>query len=1028
MMYFCKRNIKNNCLIPIFILQTTNLLFIMKKLLPLFALAATMSAQAQVTPRVLPETPVSGKSYILVNKVQTAGQYMSRTSWDGAFYFRGEQDSNWANHAFTAFDNEDGTWSFGIPSDTEEGYYNYLAFPDGSPNLNAKAEEPTKWKLDAKENGFFNIILGEGNNWNALATANGEGSETPTKDLRMHLNGNADFFVVNYYGGPYFGDIYGGINQTEDESRGVIIFEANDSTSFCWGFVSPERVPAYYEDLQAVATINNFYNKYCGMDLYSDGFLKTFEKCAEIYTSAEYNEDDIPIIKEMIEKKIAFYNEIEKAIGLNEADDPALAKAIENAIAAFGSATNTAELESAINALKDAEKAYSEGTGDITAYGANMSFEDLSAQGGAQSSSVAGAPAGWNVYINGKQVVTADDVKAAGVSAWHGANDDSEGEIKDGAIAFGIWNGSIPTYELSQTISGLENGTYEITAGLMAGSNGNGSRLTTQRIFGNLNSTYYGSDYDYNIDLLDKSEVFDFAYNEILTTDREMRPVTVNAFVYDGTLTFGVRTDGNIAAANRDGGNGAGGDGWFKTDNFKIINKGYIPEDAIAIYNHYQAIIDQYSEEPMAADVQKQIEDNTLEDISESTPQDKIISAIINAKDLVSVVDASVKAYDKLLKAIEQHYNYVDQYQNKKGIGDYADLVDEAYAAFEDRTAADEAAVDSIISGLNEALKICIQSDDIDEGADLTEYIVNPSFEDLSAQGNNNSDGVANPPAGWNIYVEGNKCETSSDLNKNGVTNWCAINRGDNLTDVINTQGEPVYNQYTDGDHLWGIWSGAVPVLELSQTIEGLPAGTYTLTADIVVQNDWAGMNLGMQRLFANDYVTMYGAEEDYIQTWDDESHAMLPEDVLIAEEIDKNLADTEGYSLKHLNYAGNYSFESYGASSAPYTTTVQFGLASKGDVTFGVRTSRLSAADGLISSQASLGWLKVDNFHLTYESLDVPVGAEANGENTAIETINNQKVSVEFYSINGARLAAPQKGINIVKMSNGAVSKVLVK
>jgi hypothetical protein len=36
--------------------------------------------------------------------------------------------------------------------------------------------------------------------------------------------------------------------------------------------------------------------------------------------------------------------------------------------------------------------------------------------------------------------------------------------------------------------------------------------------------------------------------------------------------------------------------------------------------------------------------------------------------------------------------------------------------------------------------------------------------------------------------------------------------------------------------------------------------------------------------------------------------------------------------------------------------------------------------------------------------------------------------VAVEFYTINGVRLAAPQKGINIVKMSNGTISKVLVK
>lgn len=1003
----------------------------MRKTITLAALVASISMNAQVAPKVLPETPVNGKSYILVNKAQSAEQYTSRTTWDGALYFLGEEASHYLDYALTAIDNGNGTWSFSIPKISTDEFGNttelpyYMVIPEGSPNVNVNADEPVEWKLDKKDNGFYNIIAGAGNNYSLFQSA----EMTPTKDIRIHLNNGGQYFVATYYGNSWFPDCMGGVTQTDDEATGNLYFEANDSTSFCWGFVSPERIDSYYQDLQAVATINNFYNKYKDLEGFSEGFLKSYNACADMYTSSEYNEEDIPVIKSMISNKIAFYNEIEKAASLNESDDPALAMAITKAVEAFATAVSPAELESAISALQDAEKAYSEGTGDITAYGTNMSFEDLSAQGGNQSSSVAGAPVGWNVYINGKQAITASDVSSSGISAWHGVNNDAEGEIMDGAMIFGIWNGSIPTYELSQTISGLENGTYEITAGLMAGSNGNGSRLTTQRIFGNLNSTYYGSDFDYNIDLLDNSEVFDFACNEIISTDREMRPVTVNAFVYDGTLTFGVRTDGNYAAANRDGGNGAGGDGWFKTDNFKIVNKGYIAEDAVAIYNHYQNIISQFEGLQMAKKVQEQIEAATLGEITVDNSQDEIIGAILNAKELVVVAGASVKAYDKLFNAIELHYGYVDQYQKKTGIGEYADVVDEAYAAYEDMTAEDEAAVDSIIAALNEALKACIQSDDIEEGADLTEYIQNPSFEDLSSQNNNNSDGVANPPVGWNIYVEGNKCETSSDLNKNGVNNWCAINRGDNLNDVYNTQGDPVYNQYTDGDHLWGIWSGAVPVLELSQTIEGLPAGAYTLTADIVVQNDWAGMNLGMQRLFANDYVTMYGAEEDYIQTWDDESHASFPEDVLIAEAIDKNLEGTEGYTLKHLNFAGNYSPENYGASSAPYTTTVQFGLPTKGDVTFGVRTSRISATDGLLSGQASLGWLKVDNFHLTYESFEVPIGADANGESTSVENIkNNEKVAVGFYSINGTRLAAPQKGINIVKMSNGAVSKVLVK
>lgn len=42
---------------------------------------------AQVEPNVKPEIPVDGQQYVLVNKNQSATQYMSRTSWDGALFF-----------------------------------------------------------------------------------------------------------------------------------------------------------------------------------------------------------------------------------------------------------------------------------------------------------------------------------------------------------------------------------------------------------------------------------------------------------------------------------------------------------------------------------------------------------------------------------------------------------------------------------------------------------------------------------------------------------------------------------------------------------------------------------------------------------------------------------------------------------------------------------------------------------------------------------------------------------------------------
>lgn len=1000
-------------------------------------LVSCLAATAQVSPKVKPEAPVAGKQYVLVNKVQNASQYMSRTSWDGALYFLGETDSNYANHAFTAVDNGDGSWSFTLPGtqkiETGELDENnepiteevdapyYLILPAGAANVNMK-QEVAKWILSPAENGFYQLILSDGNNTAALAQA----SYTPTKDIRMHLNAGGQYFCVTYIGGPFYPDVPGGIEETEDESTGDVFFAANDSASFNWGFVQVDNVPAYYADLKYSATINQFFANYCDLDDYGTGFLVTYNQAATLYDqAADLDELAEAGIEDMLNAKIDLYKAIEKAYIANDDDDAILAAAIATAKNVFDTQTATATVKAAIDTLEEAVKNHAMGNGFITSLGKNMSFEDLTSQNGAETSSVAAPPYGWNVFINGKQVTTADEVNTT-IKNWHGINKDCIGDIKDGDYGFGLWVASVPSYELSQTITGLETGTYIIKAGLMVGANGNGSRRTTQRIFGNLNSTYFGAEEEYNLNLLDNQEVYGFANLIEPVTDAELQPVEVRAFVYDGTLTFGLRTDGNIAAANRTNSNSAGGDGWFKTDNYTILKVGYDVNDAIKVYNHYANILKDYALDnyPMAASLKEQLTSQVdgLSAVTSASDQADIVSGILSAKSLLAPIDASVKLYEKLLAAIEQHEVSALQYDSKPGVGEYYDAIYEATDAWEEGTAEDEAAIDSIINHLNEALQACIQSDVLNEGDDITEYIKNASFEDLSAQGNTNSGAVANAPAGWSLYVDGNPVSSVAEA---GVGGWCAINSGDNI-DVVNTYGETVNTQYTDGDHLWGIWSDAIPVIELSQTITGLPAGTYTVTVDAVVQNDWAGNNLGMQRLFANDYVTLYGAADDYIQNADEELYTTFPTDVRIAAEID-NLNQDADY--KHLNYAGNYVNENYGASGAPYTTSLTFGLAEQGNVTIGFRSSRISAVDGQLSTQASLGWFKLDNWTLTYDSETVPAGASTTGEDTGVGSVPAaQQTSVAFYNLNGTRLAAPQKGINIVRMSNGTVSKVLVK
>ena len=49
--------------------------------------------------------------------------------------------------------------------------------------------------------------------------------------------------------------------------------------------------------------------------------------------------------------------------------------------------------------------------------------------------------------------------------------------------------------------------------------------------------------------------------------------------------------------------------------------------------------------------------------------------------------------------------------------------------------------------------------------------------------------------------------------------------------------------------------------------------------------------------------------------------------------------------------------------------------------------------------------------------------------EPTAIETINNNDIVVDsYYTLDGQQIVAPRKGVNIVRMSDGTVKKVIVK
>lgn len=989
----------------------------MKRIYSLLMLAAiavmtSLSVVAQVPRPAAPGGDVltNGKTYTFFCYSKLAGQ-MIRTSWDGAIYSPGA-GTNPFTVALTAQENSDQTWSFYYDTEvtttvdeetvTETVRY-YMNIPSGTGNVNVKATEQCDWAIAAgKYEGFYFVKPGEGNNASTLG-------------YNMHMNAGNEYVVASYYGDSWYPDFYGGVLQDEygdnvyisddpDENRVVMA----DSSSCNWAFVEVDNVPAFLEKAEVFAFLNTFYDNYVNEDDPLDGFRISYSAALALYNGGNYAAEDVDKIKATLNNKVALYRALNEAMADDDVQE-ALPDEISAAAEAFEALSDADAVAAALERLTKAVADFKMGIGEVTAMGQNMSFEDLSAQGGNTTTGVQGAPTGWNVYINGKQAVTADDVRAAGVGAWHGQNADGTG-AKDGEYIFGIWNNNIPEYEISQTIEGLDNGTYTITAALMVGANGNGSRRTTQRIFGNLNSTYFAAVDEYDIAQLDMSEVYGFQENVEVQTDTELQPIEVRAYVYDGTLTFGVRTDGNIAAALRTERNGAGGDGWFKVDNFRIMKEGYNASDAMAIVEFYGSklydVLDE-SENRMYPSVREAVLTEITNSYSVSVNDDPAVinATIASLRSSIIDVQASVGAYNRLADALISAYDNLAKYETKAGAGEYADVIMEVESTWENEEYTTEAEIDAAIQELADALQACKESNTIEAGDDLTEYLKNPSFEDWSTQGSDNSGSTEATPNGWNLIINGQEVRTADDIRAAGFSNWCAINRGDNID--VEFEGEVYTHQYTDGEHLWGMWADNIPTVELYQELS-LPAGIYTLQADMVVQHDWGGMNITTQRLFGNDAVQMYGRDYDYGENF---TQDML--DAQLLQEYNTN------EDITYFSYAGYDNDVSYDYTSLARPMSLNFRVGEDGKARIGFRTNNVDAS-GTEHPHACAGWFKLDNFRLSCVSVGLVPSPELP---EGITEMQSDSASSAIYNLAGQRIDHLMKGLNIV-----GGKKVMVK
>jgi hypothetical protein len=190
----------------------------------------------------------------------------------------------------------------------------------------------------------------------------------------------------------------------------------------------------------------------------------------------------------------------------------------------------------------------------------------------------------------------------------------------------------------------------------------------------------------------------------------------------------------------------------------------------------------------------------------------------------------------------------------------------------------------------------------------------------------------------------------------------------------------PVYASGYDGPG-FEFWNNSVTSLAFNiyQSLSALPAGKYTLAADLAnsYNGETSGTNGGRGILYA-----------EVVVGTDTTTYSVAVE------------PQTENCTEKWNNYQ------------------VTFDVPANAVVTVGTKSH------GTMDAR----WYMGDSFTLTYYGAES--AKENSGDFTPIEGIeeNNAVAPVAIYNLAGSRVNNLTKGINIVKMSDGSVKKVLVK
>lgn len=241
----------------------------------------------------------------------------------------------------------------------------------------------------------------------------------------------------------------------------------------------------------------------------------------------EYNETNLQLYKYLVE-----------AAQMYDRGIKSIAESYNKGVTVYTDPNNTLEqLQKAIedirNAIKSTISEYEEG--EPATYGIiNPGFENLTNQKNIASNDVKSVPFGWTLEKDGTEVSNP-------TWWWCSINKDGN-QHKEGEHVWGIWDGgAYGDIELHQTLTGVTNGHWRLTARLM---NNHSEQNNHARIFINNASMLAGNKADYS--WLPSGEECTFS-GTWATADNDMQHVfQVETEVTDGTLRIGAKSNGFI--------------------------------------------------------------------------------------------------------------------------------------------------------------------------------------------------------------------------------------------------------------------------------------------------------------------------------------------------------------------------------------------------------------------------------------------------------------------------------------------------